>query len=220
MGAPDGVRQDATSIFHEERLDYARILELVAAGADVIDVGCGNGELLAVLRERGAGVLVGVELDEDAVVDCVGRGLDVVQGDIDAGLSSFASAQFDVAILSQTLQSVEDVGGTLKELVRVAERAVVSFPNFAHRPLREMFYREGRLPKEKGLYAYEWHNTPNRRFPSITDVHDLCADLGIEILHAVYLDTTTGATIEDDPNLNANIAVVVLSRGASAVPSN
>lgn len=119
---------------------------------------------------------------------------------------------FDVALLSQTLQSIVDVAGVLEEIVRIGRRGVVSFPNFAHAPLREMFMREGRLPKEEGLYAYEWHDTPNRRFPSILDFQELCERLGIRILEAIYVDTNAGREIVDDPNLNADVAVVAISR--------
>ncbi len=208
----DEARDDVTSIFHEERLDYDLIVDLVPEGASVLDVGCGNGELLARLRERGHSDLIGVERDENAVVDCVARGLDVVQSDADAGLSAFADSRFDIAILSQTVQSLEDVAGALAELVRVGSRAIVSFPNFAHRPMREMFYREGRLPKEQGLYAYEWHDTPNRRFPSIIDFRELCETRGFRILREIDIDTTTGLEVTEDPNLEANVAIVVLSR--------
>ncbi len=167
--ATSSTQESATSIFHGQRLDHDQIAELVPAGASVVDIGCGDGALLALLRQRGARELAGVELDPAAVAACVERGLDVIQADVQAGLTAFASGRFDVAILSQTLQSVADVSGVLDELVRVARRAVVSFPNFAHAPMREMFYREGRLPKEPGLYAYDWYDTPNRRFPSILD---------------------------------------------------
>ncbi len=208
----DRAREDATSIFHHRRLDYRLIAELIAGDASVLDVGCGNGELLALLRQHGNRRLMGIELDESAVADCIERGLDVVQADVDRGLSAFSTGQFDVVVLSQTLQSIEDVSGVLRELVRVGAEAIVSFPNFAHRPMREMLYRQGRVPKEPGLYAYDWHDTPNRRFPSIVDFEDLCAAKGFRILRAIYIDTAAGQPVTDDPNLNADTAIVVLGR--------
>jgi homoserine O-acetyltransferase len=146
------------------------------------------------------------------VVSGVERGLDVIHADLDQGITAIPDQGFDVALLSQTLQSVVDVSGVLDELVRVGRRGIVSFPNFAHRPMREMFLREGRLPKEEGLYAYDWHNTPNRRFPSIRDFHELCQSRGIRILEAIYINSKTGTEVHTDPNLNADIAVVALAR--------
>lgn len=209
---PAGARTHVTSIFHGERLDYELILGMVPPGASVLDVGCGTGELLALLRARGAGVLAGVELDQQAVAACIGRGLDVIQADVQKGLSAFGAGRFDVALLSQTLQSVEDVTGVLDELVRIARRAIVSFPNFAFRPLREMFYREGRLPKGPGGYGYEWYDTPNRRFPSIVDFEELCAARGLRIEEAVCIDSGRGVRVADDPNLNADVAIFAISR--------
>ena len=203
---------EPTSIFYAERLDYEMILRLLPDGASVVDLGCGNGELLTILRDRGHPTLLGVERDEAAVAECVARGFDVLHRDLDRGLSPIPDQSFDVALLSQTLQSIVDVTGVLDELVRVGRRGIVSFPNFAHAPMREMFMREGRLPREEGLYAYEWHDTPNRRFPSIRDFEELCAKRGIRILESIFFDSRTGQETPDDPNLNADIAVVALSR--------
>jgi homoserine O-acetyltransferase len=202
----------STHIFHGHRLDYHMVLSLVPAGASVLDLGCGDGELLSLLRVRGHEKLVGVERDEQAIVACVARGQDVVQVDLDTGLASFGDQSFDVAILSQTLQAIEDISAMLDELVRVATRAIVSFPNFAHRPLREMFYRDGRVPKSEGAYGYEWYDSPNRRFPSIIDFEDLCARKRIAIRRKLYIDTSAGVEVADDPNLNADMAIVMISR--------
>ncbi|MFK7898754.1 MAG: homoserine O-acetyltransferase [Myxococcota bacterium] len=200
-----------TSIFYAHRLDYEMILRLMPEKASVVDLGCGNGELLAILRDRDHAPLLGVERDQAEVGEGVGRGLDVIHADLDEGIASIPDQSFDVALLSQTLQSIVDVAGVLKEIVRVGRRGIVSFPNFAHSPMREMFMRDGRLPKEEGLYAYDWHNTPNRRFPSIRDFEDLCAELGIRIEEAIYVQSETGEEISDDPNLGADLAVVALS---------
>lgn len=209
---PEDARPDEpTSIFYSQRLDYEMILRLMPVRASVVDLGCGNGELLSILRDRGHRPLFGVERDQVAVGECVERGLDIVHADLDQGVAAIPDGSFDVALLSQTLQSIVDVAGVLRELVRVGQRGIVSFPNFAHAPMREMFVREGRLPKEEGLYAYEWHNTPNRRFPSILDFQELCKQLGIRIEEAIYIDSKTGHEVTDNPNLNADVAVVALS---------
>ncbi len=212
------IRQDVspvnepTSIFYAQRVDYEMILRLMPDRASVVDLGCGNGELLSVLRDRGHTTLLGVERDQVQVAECVQRGLDVIHADIDQGIPALPNLSFEVALLSQTLQSMVGVARVLDELVRIGRLGIVSFPNFAHRPLREMFMKEGRLPKEEGLYAYEWHDTPNRRFPSILDFQELCQQRGICIQQSIFIDSQTGKEISDDPNLNADIAVMALSR--------
>jgi homoserine O-acetyltransferase len=210
---PDESRvEEPTSIFYARRLDYEMILRLMPKHASVVDLGSGNGELLSILRERGHAPLLGVERDSGQVVHCVERGHPVIHANLDQGLSAIPDQSFEVALLSQTLQSVVDVAGVLDEVVRIGRRGLVSFPNFAHAPMRETFMREGRLPKGEGLYAYDWHDTPNRRFPSILDFQELCAKRGIRILEAIYINSKSGQEIVDDPNLNADIAVVVVAR--------
>jgi len=207
-----GPRGDATSIFHGRRLDYEMILEMLPPHGSVVDLGCGDGELLAILKERGYSRLLGLERDEASVAEAIGRGLDVIHADLDDGLGAIADHSFDVALLSQTLQSVVDVAGVLDELVRVSWRGIVSFPNFAHHSMREMFLKEGRLPKGEGEYGYEWYDTPNRRFPSILDFHELCEKRGLVIAQAVYIDSATGHAVTEDPNLHADLAIVALTR--------
>lgn len=203
---------EPTGIFYARRLDYEMILRLMPERASILDLGCGNGELLAILRDRGHAPVLGVERDQEEVVECVARGLDVIHANLDEGLAAIPDQSFEVALLSQTLQSIVDVSGVLEEIVRIAERGIVSFPNFAYAPMREMFKNEGRLPKEEGLYAYEWHDTPNRRFPSILDFEELCSKLGIRIMQGIYVDSKTGEEVAEDPNLNADIAIVAVTR--------
>ena len=203
---------EPTSIFFAERLDYDMILRLMPKQASVVDLGSGNGELLSILRDKGYGPLLGVERDQGHVVSCIELGLPVLHADLDHGLTAIPDLSFDVALLSQTVQSIVDVAGVLDEVVRIGRRGIVSFPNFAYAPMRKTFMLEGRLPKEEGLYAYEWHDTPNRRFPSILDFQELCSKRKICILEAIYFNSSTGEEIVDDPNLNADIAVVALTR--------
>ncbi len=210
---PDEPRRDEpTSIFFARRLDYEMILRLMPEHASVVDLGCGNGELLSILRDRGHAPLLGVERDQHAVADCIARGLDVVHADLNQGVAAIPDESFEVALLSQTLQSIIEVASVLDEIVRVGRRGIVSFPNFAHSPMREMFLREGRLPKEDGLYAHDWHDTPNRRFPSILDFEELCEQRGIRIVQAIYVDSKSGKEVKHDPNLHADLAVVALTR--------
>lgn len=195
-----------------QRIDHTAIVDLIPPGSSVLDLGCGLGALLARVATRGSERLAGVELDEKAIVECVHRGLDVVHADLNKPLHGFRDGQFDVVVLSQALQAIADTQGILKEMLRVGRQAIVSFPNFAYRKLREMHYHEGRSPKAAGPYGYEWYNTPNRRYASILDVRDLCEQSGITVQREICFNTENNEQIIDDPNLNADLAVFVLSR--------
>ena len=207
---PEGHRP--TSIFHHKRLDYDLITELIPPQASVLDLGCGTGGLLARLRERGHKRLVGIEIDEQAILASIRRGLDVVHADLNHGLAPFADGQFDFVVLSQTLQAVRDVPRVLCEMLRVGRQGIVSFPNLAYRDYREQLAREGRAPRLHGAQGFSWHNTPDVRFLSIADFEEFCRAEGIRIHQRVALDTRSGRQIFDDPNLHADLAIAVLSK--------
>jgi homoserine O-acetyltransferase len=201
-----------TSIFHQHRLDYQRIVELIPPGASVLDLGCGSGTLLAGLRETNRRRLVGVELDEQKLLTGIRRGLDVVQADLNKGLGAFATGQFDCVLLSQTLQAVQNVEGVLTEMVRIGRTCIVSIPNFGYHRLRTMLAETGRAPKSAGVLHYEWYNTPNSRFFTIADFEDFCRDKQIQVHRRIALDTEAKAEVFDHPNLNADLAIFVISR--------
>ncbi|MEM6458015.1 MAG: methionine biosynthesis protein MetW, partial [Planctomycetota bacterium] len=199
------------------RRDDELVLELIPPGASVLDLGCGGGRLLRTLKDRGHDRLVGVEVAQQKIIEAVGRGLDVIDYDLNRGLPAFTDGQFDLVVLSATLQAVEHVERLFDEMLRVGRRVILSFPNFAYRRLREDYVVRGRSPKAPGEYGFEWYNTPNRRFPSLADVEDLCAAKGATIHHAVYLDTQTDSRVPSaadggDPNRDADTAVLVISR--------
>ena len=208
-GPEDGF--NPTSIFHRRRIDYERIVELIAEGASVLDLGCGRGGLLARLAQRDHPRLVGVELDEQAVVACVQRGLDVVQADLNKGLRAFANRQFDCVVLSQTLQAVRDVEGVISEMLRVGQTGIVSFPNLAFEQLRRILAEEGRAPRGYGWIRDRWYNTPDVRFLSISDFEEFCREKSIRIHRHIALNTEDGCEIFHDPNRNADLAIFVIS---------
>lgn len=204
---------EPTSIFHDpRRLDYDSIMELIPAGASVLDLGCGKGGLLSRLRRRGHRQLIGVELDEAAVVACVADGLDVLQADLNKGLSIFVDGRFDVVVLSQTLQTIIDVRRVIQEMLRVGRRAIVSFPNLGYHPLRRRLADEGRAPLAALRGGSHWYDTLNVRFLTIADFIEFCRDEGIRMHDRIFLDTEAHRRVLDDPNRNANLAIVVLSR--------
>lgn len=205
-------RHGPTSIFQQHRLDYERIEELVPAGASVLDLGCGSGGLLAKLREGDHRRLVGVELDEHNILDCINRDLDVIQADLNKELAAFGTGQFDCVTLSQTLQAVQDVEKVFAEMLRIGRTCIVSIPNFAYHRLRKMLTEQGRAPKSGGVLCYEWYNTPNIRFFTIADFEDFCQAKGIHVHRRIALDTEAGTEVFEDPNLNADLAIFVISK--------
>jgi homoserine O-acetyltransferase len=202
-----------TSIFHNrKRVDYELIAELIPENSSVLDLGCGTGGLLSLLRSRSQQQMLGVELDEQSVVTCVRRGLNVIQADLNKGLSSLKDAQFDVVVLSQTLQTVIDVRRVVNEMLRVGKRAIVSFPNLGYHKLRQQLYEEGRAPLVALGGGTCWYDTHNVRFLTIADFNEFCQDEGIRIHETVALDTEAGTRVEQDPNRNADMAILVISR--------
>ena len=201
-----------TSIFHEHRLDYDRIVELIPPSASVLDLGCGTGRLLAWLKHQGRGRLVGVELNERKILGAIQRNLDVVQADLNEGLQAFADKQFDCVVLSQTLQAVKDVEGVVAEMLRVGATCIVSFPNLAFHKLRRILAEEGRAPRAYGWLRDKWYDTADIRFLSIADFEDFCHEKALHIQRRIVLNTEVGAEITENVNLDADLAIFVLSR--------
>ena len=213
-GAQRRPGHEPTSIFHRaNRLDYDTIVELITPGASVLDLGCGTGALLDRLRHRGHERLMGVELGERTVLETVRRGFDVVQADLNKGLSAFPDEQFDFVVLSQTLQTVMDVQRVVNEMLRVGRQGIVSFPNLGFGKLRAQLAEDGFAPRGDATEGYGWYNTPNVRFLTIADFEQFCREQGINILERIALDTQSDRRVLDkDPNLFADVAVMVLSR--------
>ena len=194
-----------------ERFDFAVIADWIPAGERVLDLGCGDGNLLRYLRETRNVSGYGVEIDHASVLACIRNGIDVIQMNIDQGLSGFEDQSFDHVIISQALQAMHATERVLNEMLRVAREAVVSFPNFAYRVNREAIAR-GHVPVSEDL-PYEWYETPNVRFFTISDFEALCGKLGIEIRERRAFDEH-GEPVVDDPNLNGSLAFYRLGRAA------
>jgi len=192
------------------RADHAAILELVEPGWRVLDLGCGDGALLALLAERRGVRGQGIELDDEAVYRCVGRGLPVCHGDIDSGLPDYPDDAFDCVILNKSIQEARNVSTVLREALRVARRAIVGFPNFAHWAGRWSLGVRGRAPMTPSL-PYAWHDTPNRRFFTVLDFTDYCRERGLPVLDARFVGRG-GGRVRLLPNLFALDAVFLLGR--------
>ena len=194
-----------------ERFDFAVIANWIPPGERVLDLGCGDGKLLRYLRESKGVVGYGVEISHESVLGCIRNGVDVIQIDIEGGLSGFENRSFNHVIISQALQAMHATERILGEMLRVAEEAVVSFPNFAYRTNRAAI-AQGHMPVSENL-PYEWYETPNVRFFTIADFETLCVKLDIEIRERLAFDDA-GQPVTDDPNLNGSLAFYRLGRKA------
>lgn len=180
------------------------IARWVAAGARVLDLGCGDGRLLRSLWESKQAPGYGVEIDDAHVLECLRNDVNVLQMDLEDGLAAFADKSFDVVILSETLQAIHRQEYLLKEMLRVGCEAIVSFPNFGYWKARIQIALGGHMPVSKEL-PYEWYNTPNVHHCTLVDFEALCGKLGFRILERVVL--TEGAAVATLPNLMGALAV-------------
>jgi len=205
----------ATAIHHHhqhpvtlsERPDFHVIGELVEPRSRVLDLGCGEGELLAWLVENKQVLARGVEISSSQVRRAIARGVSVYQGDIDEGLADYPDKAFDYVILSQTLQETRSPLEVLREMLRVGRRAIISFPNFGHWSVRIAMLLNGQAPKTK-LFPYNWYNSPNIHFLSINDFEDLCREHHFPIERRYFLAGSRRVTAF--PNLLAQTAVFLL----------
>jgi len=170
----------------DHRGDHLLVSEMVVPGSRVLDVGCGDGDLLQLLERRGVDGR-GIELSREGVNKCVAKGLAVVQGDADTDLDAYPDDAFDYVILSQTLQATRQPKVVLENLLRIGHRAIVSFPNFGFWKMRLQLLIGGHMPRTDNLPA-TWYDTPNIHFCTIKDFVQLCDEINVKMERAVALD--------------------------------
>ncbi|MBX3493838.1 MAG: methionine biosynthesis protein MetW [Parvibaculum sp.] len=196
------------------RVDLDLIAQMIAPGSRVLDIGCGDGELLELLTRKKNVDGRGVELSQEGVNACVARGLSVVQGDADTDLADYPDDAFDYVILSQTIQATRNPKEVLRAMKRIGRHVVVSFPNFGNWRVRLQLLFSGRMPETPSL-GHSWYDTPNIHLCTLLDFTSLCDELGLAIEDAVIVTGDTARRVSRPgtvANLLAGDAVFLLSR--------
>ena len=210
-------RVQATEPIHS-RIDLQRVADMIEPGSRVLDIGCGDGALLDYLVHFKQVDGRGIELSREGVARSVSLGLAVVQGDVETDLRNYPTDAFDYVVLSQILQSIYDVRGTLRELLRIGRHAIVSFPNLGYWRVRFDLLLQGRSPMSEKL-PYIWCDSPNIRFCTLTDFVTLAGEMGFEIDRIVSINHAGRAVPSEKvgrwTNWLAEEAIYLLSRGAS-----
>ena len=190
------------------RVDYDVIESLIEPNSTVLDIGCGDGELLANLTADKNITGKGIELEQDLVLTCVNRGLSIIQHDVEHRLENYADKSYDYVILSQTVQTVKDTESVFAELLRVGRKVIVSFPNFAHWRCRAQLFFGGNAPVTKQL-PFEWHNSPNIHCLSLKDFERFCKRLSVKVEKKIPLIKTRLSPVRFAPNLFAEQVIYV-----------
>lgn len=188
--------------------EHETICRLIPEKSRVLDLGCGEGDLLKLLQDRSQAQGMGVEVAEAKVYRCIEKGLVVHHGDIDEGLADFPDQSFDYVILSETLQEIYRPSLVIQEMLRVGRCGIVTFPNFAYWKIRWQLFITGRTPVTETL-PYRWYETPNVQFLSILDFEDFCKIKNYTIEQRVYFNE--GREVKYFPNLLAQSALFVIS---------
>ena len=208
---PNGYRIYNFEQANRIRVDYDVIGSLIEPNSIVLDIGCGDGELLANLMTDKNITGEGIEFDQDRVLTCVNRGLSIIQHDIEHGLENYADKSYDYVILSQTVQTIKNPEKVFTELLRVGRKVIVSFPNFAHWRCRAQLFFGGHAPVTKQL-PFEWHNSPNIHCLSLKDFERFCKRLAVRVEKKIPLIKTSLSPVRFAPNLFAEQVIYVTSK--------
>lgn len=194
------------------RADLEIIHEWIPSGSRVLDLGCGDGDLLASLAEHKQVSGYGLEIDPDKITACIARGINVVEQNIDQGLGNFASNSFDVVVMTQSLQALQYPDKVLAEMLRVGKTCIITFPNFGHWRCRWYLTSKGRMPVSDFL-PYTWYNTPNIHFCTFADFERLCHAQGARIEEGLAVDREHRHSLGSRlwPNLMGEIGIYRIS---------
>ena len=195
------------------RSDFDVIQSYIQDHSRILDLGCGDGTLLATLAKNKQVSGYGLEINPDHITACVAKGVDVIEQNIDTGLANFADNSFDLVVMTQTLQAMQRPDKTLEEMLRVGKECIVTFPNFGHWKARFYLFFFGRMPVSD-MMPYEWYDTPNIHFCTVSDFEHLCRQRNITILHrqvisSGYIDRLFEAI---QPNIFGETAIYHLTR--------
>lgn len=195
------------------RPDLKIIEKLIAPGSRVLDLGCGDGTLLDYLKTNKSVSGIGLEIDETNIEHCINKGVNVIEQNLDSGLTNFQSGSFDTVLLAQTLQALSKPEQLVDDMLRIGRYGIVTFPNFGNWKSRIYLATRGRMPVSKFM-PYEWYNTPNIHFCTVRDFDTLCREKNIHVLKRTVVDSEHQGSIAGRlwPNFLGEIAIYHLTR--------